>query len=94
MLEVNRVWRTRVIRSGWWRVPDAAVAAPRDDGQDPTDFLIGMLVPPADYWPRVREVLDRHGILHSVGAAGYLTSRSPAIASPGPERKSSAARQV
>ncbi|MFF0424768.1 aspartate aminotransferase family protein [Streptomyces sp. NPDC004520] len=23
----------------------------------------GMLVPPADYWPRVREVLDRHGIL-------------------------------
>jgi putrescine aminotransferase len=22
-----------------------------------------MLVPPADYWPRVREVLDRHGIL-------------------------------
>ncbi|WP_149563392.1 aspartate aminotransferase family protein [Streptomyces cacaoi] len=23
----------------------------------------GMLVPPDDYWPRVREVLDRHGIL-------------------------------
>ncbi|MFJ3821301.1 aminotransferase family protein [Streptomyces nodosus] len=23
----------------------------------------GMLVPPSDYWPRVREVLDRHGIL-------------------------------
>ncbi|GAA2873127.1 aspartate aminotransferase family protein [Streptomyces mexicanus] len=23
----------------------------------------GMLVPPTDYWPRVREVLDRHGIL-------------------------------
>ncbi|MBD0421707.1 aspartate aminotransferase family protein [Streptomyces sp. TRM S81-3] len=23
----------------------------------------GMLVPPADYWPRVRDVLDRHGIL-------------------------------
>ncbi|MFG2789641.1 aspartate aminotransferase family protein [Streptomyces sp. NPDC048419] len=23
----------------------------------------GMLVPPVDYWPRVREVLDRHGIL-------------------------------
>lgn len=23
----------------------------------------GMLVPPADYWPRVRQVLDRHGIL-------------------------------
>lgn len=23
----------------------------------------GMLVPPEDYWPRVREVLDRHGIL-------------------------------
>ncbi|MCX5328459.1 MULTISPECIES: hypothetical protein [unclassified Streptomyces] len=64
------------------------------DGQDPTDFLMGMLVPPAGYWPRVREVLDRHGILHTVGAAGYLTSRSPAIASPGPERKSSAARQV
>ncbi|MDQ1047448.1 hypothetical protein [Streptomyces sp. V4I2] len=68
--------------------------APSCDGQDPTDFLNGMLVPPADYWPRVREVLDRHGILHTVGAAGYLTSRSPAIASPGPERKSSAARQM
>jgi adenosylmethionine-8-amino-7-oxononanoate aminotransferase len=23
----------------------------------------GILVPPADYWPRVRELLDRHGIL-------------------------------
>ncbi|MDQ0600034.1 hypothetical protein QF037_004379 [Streptomyces canus] len=39
------------------------------DGQDPTDFLMGMLVPPADYWPRAREVLDRHSILHTDGAA-------------------------
>ncbi|MDO0911608.1 hypothetical protein QQM39_12340 [Streptomyces sp. DT2A-34] len=46
------------------------------DGQDPTDFLMGVLVPSADYWPRVREVLDRHGILHTVGAAGS----SPAAA--------------
>jgi putrescine aminotransferase len=39
------------------------------DSQDPTDFLIGMLVPLADYWPRVREAVDRHSILHTVGAA-------------------------
>ncbi|MDQ0762828.1 hypothetical protein [Streptomyces canus] len=40
-----------------------------NDGRDSTDFLIGMLALPADYWPRVREALDRHSILHTVGAA-------------------------
>jgi adenosylmethionine-8-amino-7-oxononanoate aminotransferase len=30
---------------------------------EPIMGVAGMLVPPDDYWPRVREVLDRHGIL-------------------------------
>ena len=30
---------------------------------EPVMGVGGMLIPPADYWPRVKEVLDRHGIL-------------------------------
>jgi len=30
---------------------------------EPVMGVAGMIVPPDDYWPRVREVLDRHGIL-------------------------------
>ncbi len=56
----------------------------------------GMLVPPADYWPRVREVLDRHGILlildEVVTAYGRVGSGSPPSTSASPPTSSSPPR--